>query len=513
MQRKTLFTHVGKIASGFLVLILLVSTSIFALPQKAHAIFGVGDIVMDPLTELETTLNITQLAVLNPIAWTIAKSVLQSVVKSSVSSVNKGPNGSPQFVTNLGTQLQTVSDTAANSFISQLATNGSIQSPFQTSVAAAVGNSYFQGTGSGGFFTQNPYTLNQVSQNPAGFYSGNIAQNGGLTAWNSAWGTPANNAFGAQMLATNALGQQTSIATQNQQAELSFGQGFSSSRGKCTTTTTGSSANSIPGLLTSLSPNSTCQSSPIQTPGSTIKAALDKSLGSGIDTLVSAHTFDEIISSILGQLIGQVIGGSGGLSGTTQPSGASTGTTGSGTPAGSTYFDQTDPSQAAISSSLGSSFASTIATQITNIQQFQAQWTKINGAALAAQNALSVTTCYPNAAATLSGTVQPILTQATNSISQANAATTQLTAIQTELTSASTDSTTQVTTIQDATSKYTALVSPQAPAVSILPSPSDLAFALAQSTDTGTSTPPSLYSEMNQITQAAQTCGTIPPGT
>ena len=412
-----------------------------------------------PLTEIETTLNITQLAVLNPIAWALAKSVLQSVVKSTVSSVNKGPNGTPQFTTNLSATLQAVSDTQANSFISQLATNGAINSPYQTAVASAVGNNYLKSSGSNGFFNSNPFTLNQVSQNPTAFYSGAITQNGGLNAWESAWSNPANNPFGATELATNALGTQVTAAKQNQQAELNFGQGFASSRGKCTTTTTGgttqktttgSTGSPVASLLTSLSPNSTCQSSPIQTPGSTIKASLDKALGSGVDTLVSAHTFDEIVTSILGQLINQAVSGPGGLAGTTQPSGASAGTTGTTPTAGSTYFDQTDPNQTTINSNLNTTFSNTIASQISSLQQFQTQWTTINGAAIAAKNALSTSTCYPNVSTTISGTVQPVINEAATSLAQAAAGITALQNIQNQVTAASQNSSNQASAMSNA---------------------------------------------------------------
>ena len=520
-MRKNFFSSITRITTLLFGLVILVSASTTAFPQKAHAFLGVGDIVIDPTNLVQNTVSAvsdvaTQLKgyALDPLAWVLSKAVLQSVVKSTITSINKGPNGSPQFATNLPALLQSVGDTAANQFVAQLASNGSISSPYQTSVASAVSNNYLQSSGSNGFFNQNPYTLNKVSQNPTAFYNGDLTNGGGMSAWMSAWSNPANNPFGATLLATDELNGEVSNAQSVQKTELNWGQGFLASRGPCPTTTTGASAQPTSGSnplssLTSLSPNSTCQSSPVQTQGSTIKAALDKSVGSGIDTLVGSHTLGEILTSILGQLVNQVVG-PGGLFGTTQPSGATaatSGTTGTSGAAGSTYFDQTDPSQNAINTGLGTTFASTISAQITSLQQFQAQWNTINGAALAADSALSASACFPNAQATITTVVQPVIAQAAAAISQANSGISALQSIQAQL-PATTSASPQLTTLSNTTTAYTQLLQGNT-----LPTASDLAYAASQSLDNGTSTPPTVFSQMKQLATAAQTCTAPPQGT
>ena len=495
MSKNLFVTRATSILLGILV---LTSISVTALPQKADAQFG--GIVFDPTNLVQNTASAianvsTNLKgyTLDPLAWMLAKTALQAVVKSTVNSVNSGPNGTPQFVTNLNSLLLSVGDTAANGFIQQLSSNGSIQSPFQTAVATAVGNNYLQSTGSNSYFNQNPFTLNQVSSNPTAFYNGDITNSGGLNAWMSAWENPQNNPFGAAQLASNALGAQVSNAQSVQKSELSYGQGFLSSRGKCTTTTTGGStqSTSVASLVTSLSANSTCQSQSIQTPGSTIKASLDKALGSGIDTLVNAHTLDEIVSSVLTQMLNQVLGGSG-LTGASQPS---------STTGGTTYFAQTDPSQTAANAALSSSFSSTITTQITQLQQFQTNWTTINNAALAAQTALNKATCEPSAQSTLTSTVQPVLTQAATELAQASAAITALQNIQNQANSAVT-----TTDISNATTAYTNLITPPDGSASILPSATDISYAATQSIDTSgasSATPTSLLTQMNEIAASA----------
>ena len=506
-MRKKSFVTLARISTFFFGLILLATASTTVLPQKAHALFGFS-IVIDPTNLVQNTASaISNVAIaakgyaLDPLAWVLSKAVLQSVVKSTISSINHGPNGSPQFATNLPSLLQAVGDTAANQFISQLSTNGAIRSPFQTAVASYAQNQYLQSSGSNSFFSQNPFTLNRVSPNPTAFYNGDIVNGGGMSAWTSAWSHGPNNPFFASMLAASAVSGQVAGTQQVQTTELNWGQGFLASRGKCQTTTTGGATQQSTGLgaltrLTSLAANSSCLSSLIQSPGSTIKAVLDKSVGSGIDSLVNSHTLGEILTSILGQLINQAVG-SGGIFGTTQPSGASAGTSGS---SGSNYFSQTDSSQNAINAGLGNTFSSTITTQITSLQQFQSQWTTINTATLAANTALSASTCYPNAQNVITSTVQPVLQQAASSIAQATSGITALQNIQAQL-PATTSASTQITSLSNATTAYTQLLQS-----GTLPTATDMAYAAAQSIDTGTTTPPSLFTEMNQFAQAAQTC-------
>ena len=444
-------------------------------------------------TALNTILTHVKNYVLDPLAWVLSKSTLQSIVKSTISSINKSGNGAPAYVTNLASLLKSTGDTQANSFISQLQTNGSIKSPFQTAVASYAQNNYLQSTSNTGFFTQNAFTLGKVSPNPTMAYNGGIftQQGGGMSALMNAWSYQANNPFGASALATAALGSQVSAAQDQVKTEVGWGQGYLSQRPASSVTTTGGSTSkttasnplSLSGIATDLTKS-------IQTPGSTIKASLEKAAGSGIDTLVNSHTLGEILTSLLGQLINQVVG-PGGLSGTTQPSSS-----------GSTYFTQTDPSQATINNNLTTSFTSTISDQITQVLQFQKNWTTINTAALTANTALSNSTCYPNAQSIITSAVQPVLSQAATALAQASAAIVALKKVQSELPPASSTSD-QTAAISQVSTDYSNLVQG-----STLPSATDISFAQVQSADNSgsTTTPPTLYTQMTQLTAAAQRC-------
>ena len=465
--------------------------------EKAHAQFAVAEIGLNLFentsTALNTILSHIKSYVLDPLAWVLSKSTLQSIVKSTISSVNKNGSGSPAYVTNLSSLLKSTGDTQANGFISQLQTNGSIKSPFQTAVATYTKNNYLQSTSNTGFFTQNAFTLGKVSPNPTMAYNGGIftQQGGGFNAWMNAWGYQANNPYGASMLASEALGSQVASAQNQVVTEAGWGQGYLSQRPASSVTTTGgTSAKTTASNPLSLSGIATDLTKSIQTPGSTIKASLEKATGSGIDTLVNAHTFNEIITSLLGQLINQIVS-PGGLSGTTQPASS-----------GSTYFNQTDPSQAAINNNLTTSFTSTISDQITQVLQYQTSWTTINTAALTANTALSSSTCYPNAQGVIANIVQPVLSQASAALAKASAAIVALKKVQAELPPAISTAN-QATAISQVSTDYSNLVQG-----STLPSATDISFAQAQSADnsTSTTTPPKLYTQMTQLTVAAQKC-------
>jgi hypothetical protein len=488
MKRSSVQNSSRRVALLLLVILCSVSSS-FAVPHKAHAQLVVHDPfngVLNTITSGATLADKIKGYSLDPIAWAVAKAALQSVVNSTVKWINSGFNGSPAFATNLSSTLQSVGDAAANSFIQQLQTNSAIKSPFQTQVASAVSTNYLQSTGSNGFFNANPFTLSNVSSNPTAFLAGNFSQ-GGLDAWFAA-ALPQNNSYGAYQLANGALSGQVAGAKSLQQQEYLAGSGFLSWRGNCQTTTTGQTT-SAGTTGTSLSANSGCQSQNIITPGSVIANSLYKSLGSGIDTLVTASQFNELVSALMGQLLNHVLGG-GGLAGLSQPS-SSTG--------GVAYFDQTTTASTS-STSLTSSFTQTITQQITQLQTFESEWNTINAAAQGAESALQTSTCSPNAQSIISTTIQPVINEATTELATAQTSITDLNTIQNEL-PASNSTAATTAQLSQASTDYSNLISS-----GTLPSDSDFSTAASQSIDTGTTTPVSLYTQMNQIAQAARTC-------
>jgi hypothetical protein len=512
MKRDSLIAK-KRIGAFFLIAILMISGSA-TLPQRAYAsdadsplqlakdvITSVttGHIaVSSGLTAITSVHTLLQDTTLNPLAWIVSKAALQSVVKSMVTWAAHGFNGAPSFVTDLNKQLLSVSDSAANGFLSQLSSNGSIKSPFQTAVASAVGTNYSQSTSANGFFTQNPFTLGQTSPNPTTALSGGMftQQGGGLNAWLSAWSNPANNPFGATMLASNALGSQVSNAQSIQKAELNWGQGFLASRGNCPQTTTGGTTQTTASSSTvSLSAPSTCQSQPIQLLGTTANAAVSKALGSGVDTLVNAHTFGEVFTAALTQMLSGAV--TSGIASLTQPASSSGGAGILNQPA--------DPTQVATVNSIGTTFASTLSGQITQLQQFVTEWTTIQNAAYAAESTLTQEPCA-NAQSTITTQVQPVLSQAATSLAEASTSMAAIQKIQAELppTNSTTD---QTAVISTATTDYTNLLQTD-PLLN--PSSTAMQDAVTQSTDTSSdpTQPQSLLSQMNALAQQTNAiCG------
>ncbi|HEX5774533.1 MAG TPA: hypothetical protein VFY28_01045, partial [Candidatus Paceibacterota bacterium] len=118
---------------------------------------------------------------LDGIAWSIAKDVIiPSMTRSTVNWINSGFNGSPAFVTDLRANLLAVSDAVANEFFNELfdeAASGIVNSPYQDEIATAIRTGYYLSTG-GKFSVRNPFTLDQYSNDPQAFLSGDFSQGG-----------------------------------------------------------------------------------------------------------------------------------------------------------------------------------------------------------------------------------------------------------------------------------------------------------------------------------------------
>ncbi len=473
---------IKKISVGVFGLVFIVSASLVSAPRPAHA-WGIN---IDPFNLVQNTISAVTSSkqLLAPIAWTLSRAAIQSIVASTVRWINSGFNGSPGYVTNLSETLSSVADAQANIYFGQLLnSNALIRSPYQDQVYQYIRNNYQKSTARDAILGAHEYDLDLHTVNASGFLAGATTQ-GGLNAWFAAITNPANTPVGAMQIAQNELAASVIGAQEERKTELNWSQGILSFRGKCNSST---SSNTV-----SLSSAEPCYGASIQTPGSIIKASLDKTFGSGIDSLVSAKDFDEIVSALLSQLILHISGGAGSLRGLSDPS-SSTG--------GTTYFNQTDPSQAAANTSVSSDFASILTSQTTQMQQFQSQWQTIYTAAQAAQSSLNSQSCPMNSN-TLTNVVRPVIDQATTEISNAQTTLSTLSTIQSELpVSGSQDSTAKIT---KATNDYSAML-----ASATTPSTSDLTYASAQSTDTGTSTPASLYTQMNQIANNAYKCQAI----
>ncbi|MDR3558643.1 MAG: hypothetical protein P4L61_03860 [Candidatus Pacebacteria bacterium] len=377
-----------------LILALVIVAGLCAPTKKAHALFGEGDTVSDPLTEVETTLSaisnslsaayadISSYAedsiwlkdyVLDPLAWAVAKSLLQDITDQTVNWINTGFNGNPLYVTNPTSLFNNIANQATYSFISDQGPLSSLCSPISLNVRLAValsqagssgGNSSSTSNGSsGGSGSNSPYacTLSTVINNVQGatingFEAGDFSQ-GGWPAF-AALAEPQNNFYGAYTEAEDALSSDIEQRAAEQNNQLNRGQGFLSYT-TCTDdpTLTVDDAIDDPTIQydSATDEYEDCQ---ISTPGSTIKASLDKALGSSQDSLVQASMLDEVIGALASKLVNQVLG-TGGLSGVTQSQNGNT-----------AYLSQVESETSTANSSTVSNLTSSLTTEISTYEPY-----------------------------------------------------------------------------------------------------------------------------------------------
>ncbi len=311
--------------------LLLLSTALFVFetvtPPQAHA-----QITTDIATEIETglTATVTSLTstlfdwqkikeeVLDPLAWSMAKSLLQTMTSDTVKWINSGFKGSPAFLTNPTAFFTNAADQLTGQFLSS--TTGPLSnlcSPFSVNLRLQL--AYQQAGNGAGANNKYSCTLSSVINNVKnssvsvngkkvatidGFTKGDFSQ-GGWPAF-IAISQPQNNESGAYLQAQSDLSLSIANKQGEYQQQLAQGNGFLTFQ-KC---------DDIPSVDENFNETVThvCQN---ETPGSVISASLNKELGNPTDTLVQASMIDEVIGALVAQTMQQVL--SGGLYSSTQP--------------------------------------------------------------------------------------------------------------------------------------------------------------------------------------------------
>lgn len=462
--------------------------------QVARAI--ITSVSTAAIQSLSNALNIKEFT-LDGAAVAIGRIAIQSIVRSTVNWINTGFQGSPAFATDLRATIQDAADQATNSFFNELENNLEIESPFQNQVAQTVLRAYYIGTSRDSFFIRNPYTLNQVSDDPAAFARGEIRQ-GGLRAWTEAILSPQNNYLGARQLLETELNRQVAAVAGQLHEEVANGGGFFSWRQCDASVTTlegsGQTTTSVNGIGVDLTPHQTCLSSHIETPGSVLAGQINHSLGLGTDELVQADEINELVNALMGQLMQQVVGATG-------LAGLSRGSTATG---GRDYFTQPDTqstTQASSGIALAGTSAGVVSEKLNALQSYYANWQAINAAAQAAKGALQSSTCTPNSATIISTQVDPILAQAAQVIGSTPQQIAALDTIRTTIiNSATLSASAQAAAIGQANTSYDAFLR-----ANTRPTPSDLLYAEAQAQPSSTNGT-TIVMQMNQLAAQAR-CG------
>lgn len=282
------------------------------------------------LTQVATYAQWVNTFILQPLAFVMSGNLLKAltagVVKFVIGQANG--NGNPQFATNVQRTLQLVSDIQALAYIKQV---GLTNSPFATSIRSALNTRYLQNSSLAGFWAANQCTLSAVSPDIQQYLAGNWSK-GGIAAWFALTIRPQNNPYLLYMNSQAQLANVVVNAMNARSTELNWGQGFMSwcsasteaqkaantanTEYKACAANCSSSSNPVGcvaqcetryGEGGGANPGDACTTTDgsagtIQTPGSVIKATLDKVLGSQQDKLVQMGNIGSQINQIMSSI-------------------------------------------------------------------------------------------------------------------------------------------------------------------------------------------------------------------
>lgn len=280
-------------------------------------------LLIDAATTAETAFSAisnNKEMILDGLAWMIAKQIVSAMTASIVDWINNGFEGSPAFVQDLDGFLLDVADDTVGLFLEELGGPLSfICSPFKLDVQISIALAYENQRNTG--HIAGSCTLTGALENIEDFLGGSFKDGGGWDAWFEITNKPEMYTPYGQALAAKAQLDINLLNAKNREVKvLEFGKGFLSKK-ECT---------DVEGDDEYGPPAQTCK---IVTPGEVISNSLNKHLGTGVDALIGADEFNEIIGALISQLAQKVITGAGGLLGVSTASA-------SGGGQGSSYIDQ-----------------------------------------------------------------------------------------------------------------------------------------------------------------------------
>ena len=279
--------------------------------------------------------------ILKPLAIMMAQRILANITNSLVTWIQSGFNGSPAFVTNIDDLVSNSANQAIGQFINTTSLKF-LCSPFSFQIRIALATA----------FSSQPYsgcTLTQIDQNIQNF--GNTHQ--AWSSWLNISTEPANNQYGAYVMASGVLSDQLNAQFAKINNEVNRNGGFLDFK-TCaimetqaqanarvvsqsqqtnsppiavnfsTTASTDSSANqsfdltmpansAIMNVNTSAVPQ--CLHETTQTPGSAIQSALAAKYGADFNSLGLATDIDQVIGALVNELVSKTLTGAGGLLG------------------------------------------------------------------------------------------------------------------------------------------------------------------------------------------------------
>jgi len=227
-------------------------------------------------TQVNTKVDCIRNNVLEPMAHMMAKQMVKSMTQSTINWINTGDAGNPLFVTDPANYFSGVSDHQRGLFLNEL---NNVDTPLKQQVVRSIllGDS-------NSFERRSQYTLNDVTGGQSqtdDFLSGKTFS---WDSWLSLTTNPANNPYGLYSISQNELNQRQVSARNNAQMEADWGNGLLSSK-KCVQKDSAGK----------------CTREEIITPGTAIESSMSQAIGSDLQTLGMASSFDLILDALIGK--------------------------------------------------------------------------------------------------------------------------------------------------------------------------------------------------------------------
>ncbi|MEX2010364.1 MAG: hypothetical protein WD874_00970 [Parcubacteria group bacterium] len=252
------------------------------------------------------------------IAIIAARLVVERIVDSTLEWINSGFEGSPAFVTDPEEYFTGIADSVAGQFIEGSQLSG-LCSPFQADIKIAL-SKYYNRNYRNSYTSQ--CTFSGAVENIRNF--GNDFKDRGWDSWFEITQTDSNNPYGAYVEAQASLDLSIASALNIEKTKLDWGQGFKS-KADCIAYNPQNMSDMTGDILVDrvfvdkTKPAGACiKFGPDKTPGTVIKSQVDKVLPTGLEQLITADEFNEIISALMGQLLNRTILGAQGLLGSNQ---------------------------------------------------------------------------------------------------------------------------------------------------------------------------------------------------
>ncbi|MFH1402072.1 MAG: hypothetical protein ABIG87_00415 [Patescibacteria group bacterium] len=334
-----------KIICSALIVSFIMPVFFLSKPNTAQAFWGLGSIVNDPPNTVQNTKNTVEASIqteqgfvsnlmenrdwikeyiLDPIAWMAAKIAIRMMTTSIVNWINGGFDGSPSFITDYKGYFKDVADAALGEYI-----NGTrlqfLCSPFKLDVLVALNFAFSKAY-------EPKCTLSGIVGNVENAID-DLEKDWKWGTWISMTASENNNAYGAFVSAHAAVAGDMQNALEEKGKLLDWGNGFFSWESEELVDEDGVELNEDQkadelGLSEDENGNYVDENGvildeeqmndemlgtgkvkkKIKTPGSVISSGLNKALGAGQDSLVTADEIDEIIGALLAQLMQRVIG-------------------------------------------------------------------------------------------------------------------------------------------------------------------------------------------------------------